>query len=59
MGAVGRETLVGEAVEGWRVVRRDRGERLGRVDLLFWLLGDGEGMVSSHRHGCSLLLQVA
>ena len=59
MGAVGGITVVGEVVEGWRAVRRDRGERLGRVDLLFGLVRDGEGMLSSHRHGCSLVLQVA
>ena len=47
--------MVGEVVEGWRAVRRDRGERLGRVDLLFGVVGDGEGMVSSHRHGCLLV----
>ena len=51
MRAVGRETVVGGG-------RRMVAGRLGRVDLLFGLVGDGEGMVSSHRHGCSLILHV-
>ena len=59
MGAVGVETAVGDAVEGRPAVRRDRGERLGRVVLLFGVVGDGERMVSSLRHGCLLVLQVA